>query len=85
MTNGEDQGQQATWKVTRTEDAMVLGRGGLGQRGKRVYFRLLDGTESYVEVAMPDFNPQRVSDLVNQAAEQLYQVHTLQGPTVPLS
>ena len=61
---------------------MVMGRGQLGSRGKRVYFRLLDGSESYVELPMADFTPQKVADAVNDAAEKLYAVHGLEGPLV---
>lgn len=61
---------------------MVVGRAGLGSRGKRVHFRTLDGTASYVEVSMADFTPEKVTDLINQAVEKLYSVHALRGPLV---
>ena len=60
------------WTVTRTEDTTISVAGRGLARGKRVHYRLFDGSTGYIELPLADFTPQRVASMIDdQAATEL--------------
>ena len=72
----------ARWQVFSQVDATEQGAGGKLIRGKRVYYRLLDGgTESSVFVPENEYNAERVKQIVAAQAGHLAAVNELAGET----
>lgn len=74
--------QQPLWKITSIVDQPTFDPATGGGRVKRVLFRLYNGTTSYVDVPLSEFNPQKVGDLVHEHAQQLLDVAGIEAPTV---
>lgn len=72
-------GQQVVWHVTRVEDTFMPAGIGVNGRAKRVYFTLIDGTESYVDVAVADFTAAKVAAAIQAHVDALIDVLQLRG------
>lgn len=68
------------WTVTRVEDTIAPSLTNPGQRVKRIYFRLFDGTESYVDVPLQGFTKEAVVQAVDTHANELISVIGLKSP-----
>lgn len=64
-------------------DATMIGPGGGYVRSKRITYVLTDGTSSFVEVPLTDFNRSNVQKLIEAAVETHLDVATIQGAPVP--
>lgn len=64
-------------------DATMIGPSGGYVRSKRVHYVLADGTGSFVEVPLTDFNRANVQKLIDAAVETHLDVATIQGAPVP--
>lgn len=71
-----------TWTITRIEDVQDFQPGAGNMRKKRVYFRTLDGTQSYVDIPMSDFNAEATKTAVDEAAANILEVRNLEGDHV---
>ena len=71
-----------TWTITRIEDVQDFAPGTGTSRKKRVYFRTLDGSQSYVDIALSDFNSESVKREVDEAAANILEVRNLEGDHV---
>lgn len=73
----------AVWEVTSVLDQTIFNPATGPQPGKRINFRLLDGTVSFVDVPLGQFNKDNVAKLIDEAAHNLYDVLSLAGPEMP--
>jgi hypothetical protein len=73
----------ALWRVIRTEDRVVFDQANGPTPGKRVTYVLPDGSQSYIEVPMAQFNADTVRSLIEQAVVHIVDVMQLRGPDVP--
>lgn len=73
---------QPLWTITNVVDA--FGPGGLSvpSRVKQVYFKLVTGQESYVEIPLSQFNPDNVHAMVDDHAKTLLAALDLKGETI---
>jgi hypothetical protein len=75
----QSQTEQVMWRVTKVEDIYLpAGLGGNG-RGKRVFFSLPDGTETFIDVPIADFNAPKVAAQIEQHVAAMVDVLTLKG------
>lgn len=73
------QEQTPVWTVTRIEDSYGPTSFGGSNRVKRVYFRLMDGTESYVDVPFSDFTVAKVAAAIETHVMEMINVLDLKG------
>lgn len=87
MQEQSDNGQQGAplYRVTQITDQLSFDPASGGGRVKRVNFQLADGTVSYVDVPLSEFNAANVQRLVEDHVEQLLAVKGIQAPTLPPS
>lgn len=52
-------------------------------RAKRIPLRFADGTSTYLEVPLNEYNSDRVSQLANEAYATHQEVVSIEGPQVP--
>lgn len=71
---------EPTWKPTHVVPQSVIDTYGRMVSGKRVYFRISDGTQSYVDIPDNEYNAQTVQDRIHTAVQKHFQVMSLQGP-----
>lgn len=71
--------QQVIWHVTRVEDTFVPAGIGVNGRAKRVWFKLIDDTESYVDVALSDFTVAKVAAAIQAHVDAMIDVLQLKG------
>lgn len=75
--------QNELWKVERITDTTILSTGVGSVQAKRVDFKVIDGTRSFITVNVDEFTPERVAELINEAAAKIIAVAALVGPVVP--
>ena len=80
MPAGSGSNPQPKWRITRIIDTIAPTLTNPGERVKRVYFQLFDGTESYVDVPLQGLNAQAVNRAVDEHANQLIEILTLKSP-----
>lgn len=73
---------QPLWTITNVVDA--FGPGGLSvpTRVKQVYFKLVTGQESYVEIPLSQFNPDNVHAIVDEHAKAMLAALDLKGEMI---
>jgi len=76
-------GMQPLYTVGTITDTTMLGPSGQYVRAKRVPYVLADGTQSYIEVPLADFNRATVQRLLDAAVMTHLDVATIQGAAVP--
>lgn len=71
--------EQVMWRVVRVEDWFLPASLGGTNRAKRVWFVLPDGTETYVDVPIADFNSAKVAAMIQGHVDNMIDVLTLKG------
>ena len=71
------------WRILRVEDTTAV-VGVTPMAVKRVWLRLFDGSESFVDVPRDSYNAQHVGMLANNLAQAHYEVVSQQGPEIQL-
>ena len=75
--------QVTSWKVLRVEDTTAI-VGVTPMAVKRVWLKLFDGSETYVDVPRESFTAGAVAQLADDVARKHFEVVTLQGPEISL-
>lgn len=82
MQQAPGQAEPALWRVTSIVDQLTFDPATGGGRVKRVNFRLFNGTSSYVDIPLSEFNADNVGQKVAEHAEELLQAMGVTGPPV---
>ena len=77
-----DQSPKPLYRTTHTTDSDSYDTTRGAHRTKRVHYVLYDGTRSYVELPLDQYDADRVQELLQHAAEQHVQVMQIEGPPV---
>lgn len=72
------------WKPTHTADQQVIDPYGRLVQGKRVHYRVSDGSASYIDIPLSEYNAQTVQDRVHTAVQKHFQIMSLSGPPVSI-
>ena len=78
-TDMSQQGNTPVWEVTSVEDTYGPTSFGGDNRIKRVNFRLLDGTKSYIDVPFADFTAAKVAAAIERHVQDMIDVLQLKG------
>ena len=70
------------WTIVRIEDTSMFDPATGASRGKRVTFALPDGTRSYVDVPLAQFDKTHVAEAINDMVSAHVEVLGLEGPPV---
>lgn len=65
------QSTEPLWTILRVEDSTIPNLANPAIRMKRVWFRLNDGTESYIDIPVTSLNPAAVAKLVDEQARAI--------------
>lgn len=65
------QSTEPLWTIVRVEDSTIPNLANPAIRMKRVWFRLNDGTESYVDIPVTSLNPAAVAKAVDEMAKAI--------------
>lgn len=75
-----DQSQAPQYRATHVTDSSSYDATRGAHRTKQVHYVLFDGTKSYVELPLDQYDADTVQQLLQHAAEQHAQVMSLEGP-----
>lgn len=71
---------QPLWKPTHVMPQQVVDTYGRIVNGKRVHYRVSDGTQAYVDIPDSNYNAQTVQDTIHKAVQKHFQIMSLEGP-----
>jgi hypothetical protein len=73
------------WRVLRVEDRTIFDQTNGPVPGKRVTYQLPDGSQSYVEIPLAQFNAEAVQQAIENSVVHILNVLDLRGPELPPS
>lgn len=72
--------EQPLWKPTHVLPQQVIDEYGRFVNGKRVHYRISDGSTAYVDIPDTKYNAQTVQDTIHRAVQKHMQIMHLEGP-----
>lgn len=81
-TNSDPPSAIPAWYIVRVEDTTAI-VGVQPMQVKRVYLRLADGTDTYIDVPRTDYTAQTVKRLADTLAQNHFEVISQHGELIP--